>query len=134
MSDAATQSELGQVLAAIKSMQSDIQAMDKKLDLHIATTAEKFNTLEERLSGEIKAVRAEVKALDDKVTVQINAVQTEVKALDNKMTVQIKALDDKVTDLRDRQKVTDSRLWAFIVALVTLVGGSVIKVLWFDRA
>jgi len=123
MSDAATQSELGQVLDAIKSMQSDIkamqsdiQAMDKKLDLHIATTAEKFNTLEERLSGEIKAVRAEVKALDDKVTVQI------------------KALDDKVTDLRDRQKVTDSRLWAFIVALVTLVGGSVIKVLWFDRA
>ncbi|XFA72208.1 hypothetical protein RYO59_000431 [Thermosynechococcaceae cyanobacterium Okahandja] len=105
MSDAATQSELGQVLDAIKSMQSDIQAMDKKLDLHIATTAEKFNTLEERLSGEIKAVRAE-----------------------------IKALDDKVTDLRDRQKVTDSRLWAFIVALVTLVGGSVIKVLWFDRA
>jgi len=109
MSDAATQSELGQVLAAIKSMQSDIQAMDKKLDIHIATTAEKFNTLEERLSGEIKAV-------------------------DAKLSSQIKALDDKVTDLRDRQKVTDSRLWAFIVALVTLVGGSVIKVLWFDRA
>ncbi|XFA72207.1 hypothetical protein RYO59_000429 [Thermosynechococcaceae cyanobacterium Okahandja] len=130
MSDAATQSELGQVLDAIKSiqsdikaMQSDIQAMDKKLDLHIATTAEKFNTLEERLSGEIKAVRTE-----------IQLVRAEVKALDDKVTVQIKALDDKVTDLRDRQKVTDSRLWAFIVALVTLVGGSVIKVLWFDRA
>jgi len=136
MSESTTQTELGQVLDAIKSMQSDIQSIDKKLDLHIATTAEKFNTLEERLSGEIKAVRAEIQA----VRTEIQAVRTEVKALDDKVTVQInavqgeiKALDDKVTDLSDRQKVVDSRLWGFIVALVGAIVAYLVKLSFFDK-
>lgn len=111
MSDTTTRSELGQVLDGIKSMQgdikamqSDIQSMDKKLDIHIATTAEKFNTLEEKLSGEIKAVRTE-----------------------------LKALDDKVTDLSDRQKIVDSRLWGFIVALSGAIVAYLVKLSFFDR-
>ncbi|XFA74293.1 hypothetical protein RYO59_002560 [Thermosynechococcaceae cyanobacterium Okahandja] len=111
MSESTTQTELGQVLEAIKSMQSDIQAMDKKLDIHIATTVEKFNTVQ----AEIKAVRVEIKALDDKV----DSLRSELR--------------DDINELRSQQRTIDARLWGFIVALVTLVGGSVIKVFWFDR-
>lgn len=128
MGESATRSELGQVLDAIKStqfdikamqgdiqamqgdikaiqgdiqaikgdiqsMQSDIQAIDKKLDIHIATTAEKFNTLQ----------------------------------------VEIKAVDDKVTDLGDRQKIVDSRLWGFIVALVGAILAYLVKLSFFDK-
>lgn len=51
MGEPGTKSELGQVLAAIASMQGDIQAMDKKLEVHIATTAEKFNTIEAKIDA-----------------------------------------------------------------------------------
>ncbi|MCH9056769.1 hemagglutinin [Synechococcus sp. PCC 6716] len=88
-----------------KQIMDLLQSMDKKLDVHIARTDEQFKT-----------VKAEIKALDDKV----EAFRSELR--------------DNVTELRSQQKTTDARLWAFIVGLVTLVGGSVIKVLWFDRA
>ncbi|WP_448525777.1 hemagglutinin [Parathermosynechococcus lividus] len=88
-----------------KQIMDLLQSMDKKLDVHIARTDEQFKT-----------VKAEIEALDDKV----EAFRSELR--------------DNVTELRSQQKTTDARLWAFIVGLVTLVGGSVIKVLWFDRA
>lgn len=115
MSESTTQTELGQVLDAIKSMQSDIKAVQVQLyDLTIevrtnqATTNEKFNTLEERLSGEIKAVRTElkgeIKAVDDKLSSQIKAVDdklsNQIQSVDEKLTTQLKAVDDKVTDLK----------------------------------
>lgn len=58
----------------------------------------------------------------------------EIKALDDKVEALRSKLRDDITELRSQQKTTDARLWAFIVGLVTLVGGSVIKILWFDRA
>lgn len=51
MSESATKSELGQVLAAIQSMQSDIQAIDKKLGIYIVRTEEQFNTVNEKLKA-----------------------------------------------------------------------------------
>ncbi len=129
MSEVSTPSELSQVLSAIQSMQqeitsvraeiqtmrSEVQAMDKKLDIHIATTAEKFNTLEERLFGEIKAARTELQG-------EIKAIPTELKAL-----------DEKVSDLSDRQRVVDSRLWGFIVALVGAILAYLVKLSFFDK-
>ncbi|WP_460193849.1 hypothetical protein [Thermosynechococcus sp. FA-CM-4201] len=38
MSEPVTRSELSQVLDAIQGLQATIQAMDKKLDIHIATS------------------------------------------------------------------------------------------------
>ncbi|MDG2992117.1 hemagglutinin [Candidatus Synechococcus calcipolaris G9] len=123
MSEPITASEARQILDGIQSMQGDIRAMQsdiQALTLEVrtnqATTNEKFNTVQ----AEINAVRTELKG--------------EIKAVDDKLSAKIQAIDDKVTDLSDRQKVVDSRLWAFIVGLVTLVGGGVIKVFWFSRA
>lgn len=112
MSDVLTASETKQIM-------DFLQSMDKKLDIHIARTEEQFKTLRVEMKAEINELRAEVKA-------EINELRVEVKG-------DIKALNEKIDDLRDRQRVTDTRLWAFVVGLVTLVGGGVIKVLWFDR-
>ncbi|MDG2991113.1 hypothetical protein L3556_09265 [Candidatus Synechococcus calcipolaris G9] len=107
MGESATTSELGQVLDAIASMQSDIkslqghiQAMDKKLEIYIATTAEKFNTIE----AKIDAVRVEVKTTNE-----------------------------QITDLSKRQTSTDNRLWAFLVALFFTMAGLLAKVTLFDK-
>ncbi|MDG2991058.1 hemagglutinin [Candidatus Synechococcus calcipolaris G9] len=88
-----------------KQIMDLLQSMDKKLDVHIAETKGQFNT-----------VHTEIKALNDKV----DGLRSELR--------------DDITELRGQQKTTDARLWGFIVALVTLVGSGVIKVLWFDRA
>ncbi len=88
-----------------KQIMDLLQSIDKKLDVHIAETKGQFNE-----------VKGEIKALDAKV----DALRSELR--------------DDITELRSQQKTTDARLWGFIVGLVTLVGGSVVKVLWFDRA
>ncbi len=129
MSEPATQSELSQVLAAINSVQSDLkdlqadmQATNKKLDIHIETTAEKFNTLEEK----INSVRTELKT-------EIQAVRTELKTEIQSVRAELKAVDEKVTDLGDRQRVVDSRLWGFIVALVGAIIAYLVKLSFFDK-
>jgi multidrug resistance efflux pump len=88
----------------------------KKLDVHIARTDEQFKTVRAEINGVRTELKADIKVLDDKV----EALRSELR--------------EDITELRSQQKTTDARLWAFIVGLVTLVGGSVIKVLWFDRA
>ncbi|MDG2989896.1 hemagglutinin [Candidatus Synechococcus calcipolaris G9] len=85
-------------------MQTQIQDMDKKIDVHVARTNEQFNT-----------VRAEIKAVDDK------------------LSGQIKAVDEKVTDLQDRQKTVDSRLWGFIVTLTGAIIAYLVKLSFFDQ-
>lgn len=63
MTEPATPSELRQVLDAIQGMQVTIQAIDKKLDIHIATTTERFNLMDEklkRLEDKIDAVEAKL--------------------------------------------------------------------------
>ncbi|WP_448533554.1 hemagglutinin [Parathermosynechococcus lividus] len=120
---------MSDVMAAsdTKQIMDLLQSMDKKLDVHIARTDEQFKTVR----AGINAVRTELKA-------EINAVRTElraeIKALDDKVEALRSELREDISELRSQQKTTDARLWAFIVGLVTLVGGSVIKVLWFDRA
>ncbi len=118
MSDPATRSELSQVLDEIKAMRADMKAMQTQLyDLTLevrtnqATTAEKFNTLEEK----------------------INAVRTELKTEIQSVRAELKAVDEKVTDLSDRQRVVDSRLWGFIVALVGAIIAYLVKLSFFDK-
>ncbi|MDG2991391.1 hemagglutinin [Candidatus Synechococcus calcipolaris G9] len=99
-----------------KQIMDLLQSMDKKLDIHIVKTEEQFNT-----------IRAEFKA-------EVNSVQQQIKSLDGKVDSLPSELRDDINELRTQQRSTDTRLWTFIVGLVTLVGGGVIKVLWFDRA
>ena len=140
MSEATTRSELSQVLDAIrlmqdemkamrsdmKSMQSDIQAMDKKLDIHIATTTEKFNALEEKINSVRTELKAEMQSVRTELKGEVQSVRTE-------LTTKLQAVDEKVTDLSDRQRVVDSRLWGFIVALVGAIVAYLVKLSFFDR-
>ena len=104
-----TASDTQAILGAIQAMRDDMQALTLEVRVNQAKNDEQFKTLRAEIKGEINELRAEVKA-------------------------EIKALNDKVDELRDRQKIIDSRLWAFIVALVTFIGGGLVKVLWFDKA
>ncbi len=115
MSESITASEARQIL-------DSIQALTLQVQVNQAKTDEQFNSVR----AEISAVKAELKA-------EINAVRAELKSEINPVRIELKAVDDKVNELRIQQRSTDARLWTFIVGLVTLVGGGVIKVLWFDR-
>ncbi|AFY60955.1 hypothetical protein [Synechococcus sp. PCC 6312] len=112
MSDVMTDSKAKQILDAI-------QALTVEVKVNQARTEEQFKTLRAEFKAEINELRTEVKA--------------EIKALNDKVDTLRSDLRDHINELRDRQKAIDSRLWAFIVGLVILVGGGVIKVLWFDR-
>ncbi|MDS3860235.1 hypothetical protein RIF25_05390 [Thermosynechococcaceae cyanobacterium BACA0444] len=124
MSDVMTASEAKQILDAI-------QALTVEVKVNQARTEEQFKTLRAEVKAEINELRAEVKAEINELRTEVKA---EIKALNDKVDTLRSDLRDDINELRDRQKAIDSRLWAFIVGLVTLVGGGVIKVLWFDRA
>jgi len=126
MSEATTRSELSQVLDELKAMRSDIQAMDKKLDIHIATTTEKFNALEEKINSVRTELKAEMQSVRTELKGEVQSVRTE-------LTTKLQAVDEKVTDLSDRQRVVDSRLWGFIVALVGAIVAYLVKLSFFDK-
>ncbi|WP_448524445.1 hemagglutinin [Parathermosynechococcus lividus] len=131
MSEPITASEAKQIMDLL-------QSMDKKLDVHIARTDEQFKTVRAEINGVRTELKGEISAVRTELKSEINALRTELKAdikvLDDKVEALRSELREDIAELRSQQKTTDARLWAFIVGLVTLVGGSVIKVLWFDRA
>jgi len=71
MSDTITASDTQLILEAI-------QAIDKKLDIHIARTDEQFKTLRAEVKAEIAELRAEIKA-------EIAELRAEVKAEVNEL-------------------------------------------------
>ena len=87
-----------------------------------ASEARQILDVLKELQGDMKSVKSDLQALT-----------LEVRVNQAKDDEQFKALNDKIDELRDRQKTLDARLWAFIVALVTFIGGGLVKVLWFDR-
>lgn len=123
MSEPITASEAAAILrgldkltTAVESMQSDLQALTLEVRVNQAKNDEQFKALNDKVDGVKTELKAEINAVNDKV----DSLRSELR--------------DDITELRSQQKTTDARLWGFIVGLVTLVGGSVIKVLWFDRA
>lgn len=110
MTEPVTRSELSQVLDAIQGMQSDmramqaaIQAIDKKLDIHIATSSEKFQRLEDKID-----------------------------AVEAKLEQRISAVESTLQDISKRQAGTDARLWGFLVAFLVATLGLLTKLLFFD--
>lgn len=121
MTEPATRSELSQVLDAIQGMQGNLQAMeaalqaiDKKLDIHIATSNEKFQRLEDKID-----------AVEAKLEQQINAVEA-------KLGQRIDTVESTLQDIAKRQAGTDARLWGFLVTLLVATVGLLTKVLFFD--
>ncbi|AFY59485.1 hypothetical protein [Synechococcus sp. PCC 6312] len=108
MSEPITAAETKQILDAI-------QALTLEVKVNQARTDEQFKTL-----------RAEVKA-------EINELRAEVKAEISELRADFKALNDKVDELRERQRVTDNRLWSFIVTLILLLTGGLVKLTFFDK-
>ncbi|WP_460193206.1 hypothetical protein [Thermosynechococcus sp. FA-CM-4201] len=165
MAEPVTRSELSQVLDAIQgmqgnlqSMQAAIQAMDKKLDIHIATSNEKFqrledkidtveakleqriNAVEAKLEQRINAVEAKleqrINAVEAKLEQRINAVEAKLEQRINSIEVQlgqrIDTVESTLQDISKRQAGTDARLWGFLVTLLVATVGLLTKVLFFD--
>ncbi|AFY59547.1 hypothetical protein [Synechococcus sp. PCC 6312] len=110
-----TASDTQAILGAIQAMRNDMQALTLEVRVNQAKNDEQFKALNDK----VEAVRAELKS--------------EIKAVNDKVDGLRSELRDDVNELHIQQGSTDARLWTFIVGLVTLVGGGVIKVLWFDH-
>ncbi len=128
MNEPATRSELSQVLDAIQGMQADmramqatIQAIDKKLDIHIATTTERFNLMDEKL----KRLEDKIDAVEAKLEQRINAVEA-------KLEQRIDTVESTLQEISKRQAGTDARLWGFLVTLLVATLGLLAKLLLFD--
>jgi predicted nuclease with TOPRIM domain len=87
-----------------------------------ASEAKQIMDILKELHGDMKAVKSELQAL----TMEIKVNQT-------KNDEQFKALNEKVEELRDRQRAIDNRLWSFIVALILLLAGGLVKLTLFDK-
>lgn len=77
MSESATRSELGQVLDAIQSMQTQLQELTLEVRTNQVETREKFNTVR----TEIQALRTEVKGDIEVLSTEIQALRTELSEL-----------------------------------------------------
>ncbi len=148
MSESATTSEIGQVIELLKGI-------DKRLDIHIATTTERFNTLETKIEGVEKRLEAKIesveKTLETKIEdvekrleTKIEGVQQELNAkidgvpqrLETKIEgvrQEVRSLDENVAELSRRQGATDTRVWALLVSLFLTVTGLLAKITLFDR-
>ncbi|MFN4066769.1 MAG: hypothetical protein ACK4K5_06060 [Thermosynechococcus sp.] len=151
MTESITRSELSQILDAI-------QALDKKLDIHIVTSGERFqrledkidaveakleqriNAVEAKLEQQINAVEAKleqrINAVEAKLEQQINAVEAKleqrINAVEAKLEQRIDTVESTLQDISKRQAGTDARLWGFLVTLLVATVGLLTKLLFFD--
>ncbi|MFN4066065.1 MAG: hypothetical protein ACK4K5_02390 [Thermosynechococcus sp.] len=121
MTEPATCSELNQVLDAIQGMQVIIQAIDKKLDIHIATTTERFNLMDEKL-----------KRLEDKIDAVEAKLEQRINSIEIQLGQRIDTVESTLQDIAKRQAGTDARLWGFLVTLLVATLGLLAKLLLFD--
>lgn len=147
MSDPVTRSELSQVLDAIQGMQASLQAIEKKLDIHIATSGERFQRLEDKIDAveakleqRINAVEAKleqrINAVEAKLEQRINAVEAQlsqrISAVEVQLGQRIDTVEATLQQIVKRQDGTDARLWGFLVTLLVLAAGLITKLLFFD--
>lgn len=93
------------------------------------------------LGGDIKEVKSDLQALTLEVKVnqaktdeKLNSLQLQVDERLNSVQLQMRELKDDIAELRSQQKAIDARLWGFIVGLVTLLSGGLIKLAWFNQS
>ncbi|URR34460.1 apolipoprotein A1/A4/E family protein [Thermosynechococcus sp. HN-54] len=147
MSEPVTQSELSQVLDAIQGMQASLQAIEKKLDIHIATSGERFQRLEDKIDAveakleqRINAVEAKleqrINAVEAKLEQRINAVEAQlsqhISSVEAQLGQRINTVETTLQQIVKRQDGTDARLWGFLVTLLVLAAGLITKLLFFD--
>lgn len=113
MTEPAIRSKLTQVLDAIQGMQAAIQTIDKKLDLHIATTTERFNLMDEKL----KRLEDKIDAVEGKLQQQIDAIEAKLEQRLHSLAIQlgqrIDTVESTLEEISQRQAGTDARLWGF---------------------
>ncbi|WP_460193523.1 hypothetical protein [Thermosynechococcus sp. FA-CM-4201] len=147
MSEPVTRSELSQVLDAIQGMQASLQAIEKKLDIHIATSGERFQRLEDKIDAVEAKLEQRINAVEGKLEQRINAVEAKLEQRINAVEAQLsqrissvevqlgQRIDTVETTLQQivkRQDGTDARLWGFLVTLLVLAAGLITKLLFFD--
>ncbi|MDR5638966.1 MULTISPECIES: hypothetical protein [unclassified Thermosynechococcus] len=147
MSEPVTRSEWSQVLDAIQGMQASLQAIEKKLDIHIATSGERFQRLEDKIDAveakleqRINAVEAKleqrINAVEAKLEQRINAVEAQlsqrISAVETQLGQRIDTVETTLQQIVKRQDGTDARLWGFLVTLLVLAAGLITKLLFFD--
>ncbi|WJI25016.1 hypothetical protein RHP47_04860 [Thermosynechococcus sp. QKsg1] len=147
MSEPVTRSELSQVLDAIQGMQASLQAIEKKLDIHIATSGERFQRLENKIDAVEAKLEQRINAVEAKLEQRINAVEAKleqrisaveaqlsqrISAVETQLGQRIDTVETTLQQIVKRQDGTDARLWGFLVTLLVLAAGLITKLLFFD--
>lgn len=103
---------LDRLESSVERLVEVVTAMDKKLNVHIAKTDERFNAVDQRF-----------KVLDDNLS--------ELKA---EVAAKFSDLGTDVKEVRNEVKSQESRLWGFVVALFLSLAGVLAKVVFFPQA
>jgi len=135
MPEVTAQPELTQILTILQAMRQDIQTLDKKLDVYIATTDERLKSIEEKMDIKFQEVDRKFQTLEEKMELRF-------QSLEAKMDIKFKALDEKVddlkqevSDLRTQQRTTDNRILTFTFTALAAAIGLLTKVIFFsDKA
>lgn len=83
----------------LQTRQAAIQAIEEKIDIHIATNSKKFQRLEDK----INTVEAKLE----------QGINSEVQ-----LGRQIETVESTLQEIAKRQAGTDARLWGFLVVTV----------------
>jgi tetrahydromethanopterin S-methyltransferase subunit B len=96
---------LDKLTAVVEATNASIQAVDKKLDVFIARTDERFNSIDQRF-----------------------------QALDQRITDLDKSLGKRIDTLEQRNIAQDVRFWGFLGVVVTALLGLLSKLAFFPAA
>lgn len=136
MSEPVTGSELSQVLDAIQGMQASLQTIEKKLDIHIATSGERFQRLEDKIDAVEGKLEQRINAVEVKLEQRINAVEAQlsqrISTVEGQLGQRIDTVEATLQQIVKRQDGTEARLWGFLVTLLVLAAGLITKLLFFD--
>jgi archaellum component FlaC len=92
----------------LRELRDLILGMDKKLDVFIARTDERFNSIDERFKG----------------------VDERFKGVDERF----KGIENQLTDIKVQLRAQDTRLWGFITTLSLTIIGFLTKLAFFSGA
>jgi hypothetical protein len=104
---------LDRIETTVEQLSQSILGMDKKLDIFIAKTDERFNSIDLRFSA-IDTQLADLK-----------------KSTDTQLADLKKSTDTQLTDIKIQLRSQDTRLWGFIVTLSLAVIGFLSKLAFF---
>jgi chromosome segregation ATPase len=116
----ATDTDIREIRDLLLGLDKKIDGVDKKLDVHIATTSEQLKGIDARFSG-----------IDSQLVDIKKSTDTQLADLKRQVVEARTDLKSDLTELRLQQRAQDNRLWSFLGALFLSALGFLAKFAFF---